>query len=384
MNQSDIEGHAYSATSLAHEMEITGDAIAGVEDLSEILRRLAVRAKELVDAEFAAVSTFDDRGALTRFVYAGLDDGVARKLGNPPIGRGLLGDLARRERPLRLEDLQASPAFTGWPEGHPDMCTFLGVPIRVVGQTIGSLYMTRTRGAQPFTEAEEAAASLMALQIAATVSTAMVRQSQGRVARLQERSQIARDLHDGTIQTLYALGLEADARLQASDNEEIREVLGDVVSRVNGLITNIRSYIMMLEAENPPSSPELVSDLTFVIRQLVPAGIDVVTNINAPAVHELDARDVEDLIYVAREALSNAVRHGRPTKVAVDLRQTADDTVLTIQDNGVGFDVEHVSPNMGTTSLRTRSQRLGADLTVLSIPGMGTTIRVAVPRTTLD
>lgn len=339
-------------------MEATSDALAGVEDLSEILWRLAVRARELVQAlvqaEYAAVSTFDDTGVLTRFVYAGIDDALARKLGTPPVGRGLLGDLARRERPLRIDDLQGGKGFTGFPGEHPDMCAFLGVPIRAVGQTIGSLYMTRTRGAALFTEAEEAAAALMALQIAAIVSTAMVRQTQGRVARLQERSQIARDLHDGTIQSLYAMGLEADARIQSSTSEETREALGDVVSRVNALISNTRSYIKMLEAENPPSSPELIPDLSFVIRQLVPAGTDVVTNINAPAVHELSSRDVEDLVYIAREALSNAVRHGHPTKVAIDLRQTAEETVLTIQDNGVGFDVEHVTANMGTTTLRTR------------------------------
>ncbi len=88
----------------------------------------------------------------------------------PPVGRGLLGDLARRRAPLRIDDVQAAAGFTGWPDGHPDMCAFLGVPIRVPGATIGSLYMTRLRGRPPFTRAEEASASIMALQIAATIS----------------------------------------------------------------------------------------------------------------------------------------------------------------------------------------------------------------------
>jgi signal transduction histidine kinase len=373
-----------SAKGLAEEMLATSDAIAGVEDLGEILLRLAARARELVEADYAAVSTFDDAGLLTRFVYDGIEDKLARHLGTPPVGRGLLGHLAREHRPIRINNLQETSHFTGWPEGHPDMTAFLGVPIRAVGQTIGSLYMTRNRGGLAFSESDEAAASMMALQIAATISTAMVRQSQGRVARLQERAQIAHDLHDGTIQALFALGLEADNRRVTAESEETRAALGDVVARVNDLIGNIRSYIAMLEAESPPSPPELIPDLQFVIRQLVPAGVDVVTNVNAPAVHELDSRDVEDLLYIAREALSNAMRHGHPSKVAIDLRQTADDTLLTIQDNGVGFDMEQVTPNMGSTTLKTRTQRLGANLTVLSIPGMGTTVRVAVPRTTLD
>ncbi len=365
---------------LAAEMASTNDAIDGIDDLSEILRRLAGRARALVHAEYAAVSTFDETGHLTRFVFAGIDDNAARRLGSPPEGRGLLGELARRSRPLRLALLQEDERYTGWPAGHPDMCAFLGVPIRALDHTIGSLYMTRVRGQEPFTDEDEAAASIMALQIATTISTALARETQGRFDRLQEREQIAQDLHDGTIQALYALGLEADTRLQACTDPETRDILGAVIQRVNGVIKDIRAYILMLEAETPQTAPELISDLHFVVRQMVPEGVDVVTNINAPSAHELDPRNVEDLIYIAREALSNAIRHGRPTKVAVDLRQTGDHTALTVQDNGMGFDQEFVTPNMGTITLNTRAQRLGAELTIVSVPGMGTTVRVVVPR----
>ena len=371
---------AYSAARLVQEMEATNVAIVGIADLSEILHRLAVRAKELVAADYAAVSIFKDTGGLMHFVHAGMDDAEVRRLGQPPVGRGLLGGLARRELPLRLDDLQASEGFTGWPEGHPDMCAFLGVPIRALGKTIGSLYMTRVRGSEAFTADDEAAGSLLALQIAATISVAVVRETQGRVTRMEEREQVAHDLHDGTIQSLYALGLEAELHLQTCANEEAQEILRDVVARVNSIIRDIRSYIEMLETGSPPSPPELRSDLAFIIQQIVPAGIDVVSNINAAALHELTTRDVEDLLYIAREALSNAIRHGHPTKVAVDLRQTAESTTLTVQDNGIGFDAELVRRSMGSVTLQTRSERLGAELTILSVPGMGTTVRVAMPR----
>ena len=105
MGAADVSGEPYSATALAREMELTSDAIAGVEDLSEMLRRLAARARALVSADYAAVSTFDDAGILSRFVYDGIEDRIARRLGQPPVGRGLLGELARREHPLRVADL---------------------------------------------------------------------------------------------------------------------------------------------------------------------------------------------------------------------------------------------------------------------------------------
>ena len=117
-----------------------------------------------------------------------------------------------------------------------------------------------------------------------------------------------------------------------------------------------------------------------MVRQVVPAGSIRWVNLSAPSLHEVSARDAEDILYLAREALSNAVRHGQPTKVGVDLRQTTDVIALTIQDNGAGFDQSQARQGFGTVTMRTRAERMGAELTILGIPGMGTTVRVAIPR----
>jgi PAS domain S-box-containing protein len=351
------------------------------DDLVALLHRIARRAREITGARFAAISTFDERGQLERFIYEGMPDEQARRLGSPPIGRGLLGILSRHDRPIRLEDLRTHESYTGWPAGHPEMQAFLGVPIRAGGRTIGSLYMTRIVGDPPFTETDEFAGTVLALQVALSVSAALAQQRRGRVSLLEERVRIAHDLHDGTIQSLYALGLEIDAvRSREGLTREVEELLTTAVERINRLISDIRQYIAMLEAETPAAEPDLARDLPFIIRQLVPAGVDTVINITAPALQELGAREVEDLLFIAREALSNAIRHGSPTKIAVDLRQTPGETALTIQDNGAGFDPASVRSGLGTTTMRTRAERLGASLAVLGIPGMGATVRVAIPR----
>ncbi|MCC7366742.1 MAG: GAF domain-containing protein [Dehalococcoidia bacterium] len=379
--EADIAAAAASLAARLAEMAVTSDLLATSEDLTEILQRLAVRAQTVTGAEYAAISTFDEQGILIRFVYTGISEQDARKLGMPPRGLGLLGELANHDRPIRLTDLTRHPSSVGWPEGHPDMAIFLGVPIRAAGRTIGSLYMTRTRGNPEFTPEDELAAVILAMQAAIAVSTALARERTGRVFLLEERERIAHDLHDGTIQSLYALGLEFDA-MGHSDGfpEHIREGLQLAVTRINELIGDIRQYITMLEAESPSTQPELSRDLAFVVRKLVPPGVDAVVNITAAALQELSGRDAEDLLYIAREALSNATRHGHATKVAVDLRQTNDETALTIQDNGVGFDSANARKGLGSVTMRTRAERLGANLTVLGIPGMGTTVRVAIPR----
>jgi signal transduction histidine kinase len=363
------------------EMAVTSELLAGSGDLADTLQRLAQRAREVTRSDSAAISPCDENGVLTRFIYAGISEDEARRLGDPPRGRGLLGHLGSLDRPLRLSNLQSDPGHTGWPAGHPDMRAFLGVPIRAGGRTIGSLYMTRLAGKADFTEADEAAAAVLALQAAVSLSSGLARERSGRLSLLEERERIAHDLHDGTIQALYATGLECDALSNRADfPDEARQAFASTVERINDLIADMRGYISMLEAPAPVDQPELTRDLAFVIRQIVSPSIATVVNISAAALQELSGRESEDLLYIAREALSNAVRHGAPTKVAVDLRQSETATVLTIQDNGVGFDQATIRRGLGRITMATRADRLGAELTWIGIPGMGATVRVAIPR----
>jgi signal transduction histidine kinase len=366
---------------LLAEMVATTELLASRETLGAILDGLASYALRVAHADYAAISTFGDDGKLVRFIYAGISDENAQRLGVPPVGKGLLGELAHHDKPIRLADLTEHPASSGWPDGHPDMAAFLGVPMRVAGRTIGSFYLTRARGKPPFTEDDELAAVMLSLQAAVSVAAASAHERSDRTSLLEERGRIAHDLHDGTIQSLYGLGLGFGA-LSARDDfpEEATAAMREAVTRINELIGDIRGYITMLEAASPAAPPELSRDLAFVVRTIVPAGIDTVLNTTAAALQELTPRESEDLLYIAREALSNAIRHGEPTRVAIDLRQTAASTALTVQDNGIGFDAEAVRTGLGTVTMRTRAERLNAQLSIVGIPGMGTTVRVAIPR----
>jgi signal transduction histidine kinase len=260
------------------------------------------------------------------------------------------------------------------------MAAFLGVPIRALGNAIGCLYMTRVPGADAFSEEDELAAVMLSLQVAGSVSTAIAQERRGRIRILEERERIAHDLHDGTIQALYALGLRLDVAALSSQDDEVQRVLRSGVAEINQQIADMREYIGALESRGPDSAPDLARDLPFVARQLVPAGVDVVTNIAAAALQELSSRAAEDLLFIAREAISNAVRHGHARKVAIDLRQTRTEMSLTVQDDGGGFDQATARKGLGTVTMRTRAERLGGELTVLGIPGMGTTVRVVIPR----
>jgi len=366
---------------LLAEMAVTGDHLAGASGIRDVLQRLAIRAREITLSDFAAVSLFDENGQVDRFLFDGMHKSLALEVGALPAGRGLLGQLPVLDRPLRLSDLTEHPAFTGWPDGHPAMGPFIGMPIRSGDQTIGSLYMTRESGSHSFSELDELSTAFLSIQAAQQINIVAVRERTARLSLLEERENIARDLHDGTIQSLYALGLESDARANAPDfPEQAKPIIEDVVNCIDEVITDMRGYITMLESQAPAYAPNLARDIPHAVHQLVPSSIGVLINISAEAVHTVSAREAEGLLYITREALSNAVRHGDPTKIAIELRETGMGASLTIQDNGTGYDAATIRSGLGTVTMRTRAEALGATLRPHSIVGMGTMINVTIPR----
>lgn len=124
-------------------------------DLSTVLRRIVVAAATLVDAEYGALGVIaPERDALEEFIFVGLDEHVAAKIGHLPFGHGLLGALIADPRPIRLTDISRDERSAGFPAHHPPMTSFLGVPIRVRGEVFGNLYLTNRREGD-FTEEDE-------------------------------------------------------------------------------------------------------------------------------------------------------------------------------------------------------------------------------------
>jgi signal transduction histidine kinase len=123
-------------------------------DLARVLRRIVEAAVELVGARYGALGVVGEDGALEEFVHVGMDDQAVEAIGSLPQGRGLLGLVIERQQPIRLDDLATHTGSVGFPPGHPPMCSFLGVPVRVRDDAYGNLYLTRS-GVEPFTAQDE-------------------------------------------------------------------------------------------------------------------------------------------------------------------------------------------------------------------------------------
>ncbi len=136
-----------------------------------VLHAILEAAAELAGARYAALGVLDEsRTHLGRFLTLGIDPAAERSIGIVPRGRGLLGLLIEDPRPVRLSDVTQHPLSYGFPPGHPQMRSFLGVPIIIHGETWGSLYLTEKHGGEPFSEEDEEAVVALA-QCAGTAIT---------------------------------------------------------------------------------------------------------------------------------------------------------------------------------------------------------------------
>ncbi|WP_426513793.1 GAF domain-containing protein [Dactylosporangium sp. McL0621] len=136
------------------------DIAQGV-DLEQVLRQIVSASRQLVDARYAALGVVQD-GHLARFLHEGMDPAIVGRIGGLPEGKGLLGALVDDPQPIRLAEIAEHPASAGFPEDHPPMHSFLGVPIRVRDRVFGHLYLAEKQGAAEFSRDDEEVAKALA------------------------------------------------------------------------------------------------------------------------------------------------------------------------------------------------------------------------------
>jgi signal transduction histidine kinase len=177
-------------------------------DLDRVLDSVAESARQIAGAQFSALGVMDEsRSRLDRFITAGIDEQTRQRIGRPPLGRGVLGELISHCRPLRLDDVGKHPHSYGFPPGHPPMASFLGVPVYVAGEPFGNLYLTNKEGGGSFTDLDERAVILMA-QFAGIAIDHARRYSSAESQRLELRSTV--EALDATVQIAQAVGGETN------------------------------------------------------------------------------------------------------------------------------------------------------------------------------
>lgn len=351
-------------------------AITAELSLEQVLQKITHAARELVQVRYAALGLHDGAGHLIRFITAGIEPEEHMKIGPQPSGRGLLGQLLRRGESIIVNQISGHAASVGYPENHPHMEGLLGVPIFSKDKLIGALYLTEKRDGRDFTESDQQLVEMLAVHAAIAIDNAKLYEQTQRLAILEERERFARDLHDGIIQSIYAVGLALDqAKMDIRpDNYAAQEQIELSLKSLASVIKDIRNYIFDLRPE-ALKYQGLQARLDGLIKELrvntlLPIHVEISPNIDAHLT-EMQSRHI---FHITHEALSNAARHAKPTQISLHLLKMDGEIVVIVEDDGVGFDYHpRVTPgHHGLANMQARAEQLNARLDINSSPKQGT------------
>lgn len=532
-----------------------------VSDLSleGVLQRILQAAKELTDARYAALGIPSESGGLETFLTLGLSEEEVEQIEHRPVGEGLIGEMLRTGESIRIPDILEDPRSVGFPAGHPEMHSFMGVPIAAYGQRLGHIYLTDKIDAPAFSLEDQRFIEMLASHAASAIENAKLYQkisesetkltkrneelglmyslatavglprdldrlledmlervmslfeaeageiflldeSEGtyrkaihlgeapeafwevdafrlgegligwvaqrgeaqwtdnsdgeinflrrsvlergfqtivavplnapgkvpgvlsfalkrrreigerevgllraigagvgiavenarlyrqarRLAVLEERERIGMDLHDGIIQSIYAVGLTMDyTRLLVQDQvPEAVEKIDRAIEGLNKSIRDIRTYILDLQPSTI-ATDDIEKALEVLVREFkANTLVDTDLIIEDHIVQHIADKATTELFHIAREALANAAKHAEATRVLVSLREVTPEMVtLQIIDNGLGFEVEAETELLGhgLSNMAQRAKKVGGEFDVDSSPGQGTTITVRFP-----
>ena len=531
-------------------------------DLSpeRVLQRIVQAARDLAGARYAALGIPAEGGGLETFITTGMDDEDARRIPHRPVGKGLIGEMLRVGRSIRIPEIADHPASIGFPPGHPPMHSFLGVPIAAFGRPLGQIYLTDKREAPAFSEEDQQLIEMLAAHAAAAIENSklhnQVLKSQGelsqrneelglintmatavgstmdldtlldtmlqrvidlfeagvgeiflreesgatfmravhrgssaaalwrvdrfrgqegilglvaksgepvwtnslaseaeylaeevvaaglgtlvavpltsrgqvvgvlslgfsgeravsdselglltavgagvgiavenarlyrqarRLAVLEERERIGMDLHDGIIQSIYAVGLtlEYTRMLVQDDPVSVGPKLAEAVDGLNAVIRDIRAYILDLQPARFDKGT-LDEGLRLLLREFKANTLsETELNIDVEALDGLTRDSSATLFHVTQEALANAGKHARPSRVAVSLRRRNARVELEVRDNGRGFSIDEKRSTLGhgLSNMSERARQAGGEFEIASSPGGGTVVTVRLPAT---
>jgi signal transduction histidine kinase len=261
------------------------------------------------------------------------------------------------------------------------MSSFLGVPIRVKGRSVGNFYLTNRQGASEFSEADEHLVEMFALHAGIAIENARLHEQGGQMAVVDERDRISKDLHDGIIQSIYgvSLSLEDVPQLIEEDPGAAAERVDRAIESLNVTIRDLRNFIFGLRPELADQST-LASGLATLARELrLNTLIDAEVEVRDDG-FDLDADRRSEVLQIVREALSNVARHSRAAHVAIHADHDDREMRLAVTDDGRGFalDERREDAHHGLANMRLRAQRLGGRLLVESSQ-QGTRVTVLIP-----
>ncbi len=352
--------------------------------LDQVLQALVDVAVELIKADKCAVFTWDEN---ERFLAARVSQGFApNRLAGLRVrrGEGLIGLVAAQGEPMFIEDTLTD---LGWRQELPSFveaveqegirsCLYLAIR---VGEKVFAVFCVFFTCPQAFDGAARRLYTTLAQRAALSIENARLFEQTKELVAIEERTRLARDLHDSAKQKAFA----ALAQLGASNS-----MLESKPSAARGHLT---------EAENLVH--DVIQELTFVIQEMYPLELkeqglavalrgyvfewenqnDIAVELKINGLAQLDLATEQVLYRVVQESLANVARHSRARQVDVEVSYLPESVDIVICDDGIGFTPGQRTTGIGLRSMQERVQKICGQLTIDSCPGKGTRVTVCAP-----
>jgi signal transduction histidine kinase len=381
-------GVAVANARLYEEIERRGRWLEGLSEVraailagsavEEVLELIVARARALAGAVMAWCVIPTETGDLR---VAAADGAGTEGLSGTivPLEDSISGTVIQLGKTVIVEDAsQDEHAYRTLSE-LTNMGPTMFIPLVTRERTFGTLSVANPIGAHVFTESEIKLVEAFAEQASVAVELGQAYEQQQRLTLMEDRERIAKELHDGVIQSLFAVGMGLQGTAMIAADEDLSRRIEGGVEELDRVIKDLRSYIFGLR-------PDILAGgrLDDALRQLV---ADFTERTGVVAVAEVDARaaavlagGATDVVQLAREALSNVGRHADAATVRLSLLVEDTGPVLVIDDDGRGFDpADPPEAGEGLGNMRQRAEAMGGTLDLLSTPGEGTTLRVEFP-----
>ena len=357
--------------------DITTRVLSGSNEGS-LLESIAEHAQKLAGADSATIVI---RTATPgELVISAATGARARELHGQaiPIEGSISGAVMQNGEGLTVDDLSADPrAFQPTAKlGRHGPAFF--VPLRVPGGVTGTLMVANLKGGKSFTRHTRQLVESLADAASVAIEYDRAQSELRRLGLLEERERIAKDLHDGIIQSLFAVGMSLQGTALMAGNRDVGVRLETAVEELDSVIRDLRNYIfglrpgILADRQLDQALRDLGEQMAARSRETVEVTVD------AELAARLSSRSA-DIVQLTREALSNVARHAQARRASVQLERRGPQAVLTVEDDGVGFAANTDSGGNGLRNMRERAAKLGGTLEVSTAAGKGTTIRVAFP-----
>ena len=354
-------------------------AILSGQDEQQVLELIARSAMPLVHASMAIVVTPDDSGdVLVVRVAVGPQSELTLGLRFP--FDSVSGDVIRSRRSQLVQDT-ADEARIYRPDGELPPTLWgptIYVPMISGDRAVGSLNIGNPRGAEPFEDSDIRLLEAFAAHAAVAIEYARAQADLARYALLEERERISRELHDGVIQSLFAVGFSLRGLADRTPDGAARTTIAGAVDDLGRVMEDIRNYIRGLRP-GILAGRHLEEALVKLSSEFQDSsGVVAAVEIDRRLAARLEAR-AADIVQITREALSNVARHAHATTCRVSLRSLNGGAVLEIDDDGRGPDGSEPEGGNGLLNIRERATSFGGSVEIGGVVGEGFTVKVFVP-----